>query len=414
MTLSVNEVTKVITVPQSDLLLQSGSVYTYDTETFRTELRQWEASFPGGPRSTTHKRNPPVTVGGITLAQTIEVINGYTVTFQDGQYRVILQGSNNNILDVANVNQVSIAPTNSAGLTYSKQVEDQSFTDSRVWVNTISGRPGTDFPRGTPGDPVDNLTDTQSIIANRTLPQRIFLRGPLVVASGQSISNYDIKGSGAELASINLATTSTSNDLVVEGLEITGDLSGSITARNSTSLVDIDDFNGTMANCGVGGTITLADNADVLMDSCYSQEPFTGTPIFVMGANSKLQLRNWSGGVEVRSLTAGCEVSVDLDPGRLRLNHVSNTGGNIVLRGTGDLQTTTAILAAVTLDDGGFGLSEVDRVMIEEIYKVLELDQNDGITHTKTAGGGTIVSESGDINIVLTDGTDTRFAKRQP
>ncbi len=135
MTITVNEVTKVITVPQADLVLQSGITYTYDTDAFRLELKNWEASEVGGWRQRTHLHNLPVTVGGTTLARTLEIINGYTVTFEDGQYRVILQGSNNNIVDVANVNQVSIVPTNSAGLIDNSTPEQ--IADA-VWQRTIA------------------------------------------------------------------------------------------------------------------------------------------------------------------------------------------------------------------------------------------------------------------------------------
>lgn len=116
MAITVDEVTKVISVPQADLTFIGAGIYNLDTNVFRLELRAWEASDAGSWRSITHKHNPDVTVGGVTLADVLEIINGYTITFEDLQYRVILIGTNNNILDVANVNQVSIAPTNSAGL----------------------------------------------------------------------------------------------------------------------------------------------------------------------------------------------------------------------------------------------------------------------------------------------------------
>lgn len=116
MTISVNEVTKVIDVPQADLTPLGGDVYSQDTDAFRLELKDWESSTPGAWRSITNKHNSTVTVGGTVLARVIEIINGYTITYEDGQYRVILLGSNNNFIDVANVNQVSIVPTNTAGL----------------------------------------------------------------------------------------------------------------------------------------------------------------------------------------------------------------------------------------------------------------------------------------------------------
>lgn len=115
MTIAVDEVTKIISIPKADLTLVSGITYTHDTDAFRLELRNWESSEAGSWRSITHSHNQDVTIGGVILIDVIEIINGYTITYEDGQYRVILQGSNNNILDVANVNQVSISPTNSAG-----------------------------------------------------------------------------------------------------------------------------------------------------------------------------------------------------------------------------------------------------------------------------------------------------------
>lgn len=129
MAITVNEVTKVIFIPQADLISLGGSNYELDTEWFRLQLKIWEASTEGGYLSRTHLRAPPATVGGVTIAQSITIINGYTITFEDGQYRVILTGSNNNILDVANLNQVSIGSTNSAGLVAATQMNDLMEAD---------------------------------------------------------------------------------------------------------------------------------------------------------------------------------------------------------------------------------------------------------------------------------------------
>lgn len=116
MAIAIDEVTKIISIPQADLTFISGTTYQLDTDAFRLELKNWEASLPGSWRSRTHLHNPEYVISGVTYARAINIINGYTVTFEDGQYRVLLTGSNNNILDVTNVNQVSIVPLNSAGL----------------------------------------------------------------------------------------------------------------------------------------------------------------------------------------------------------------------------------------------------------------------------------------------------------
>lgn len=119
MALSINWITKVITVPQADLSLISGTLYELDTNAFRLELKDIEDG-EGMPYLDTHRHNTEVTVAGTTFARTLEIINGYSVEFEDGQYSVRLVGSNNNIFDVENgilvQNQVQVIPTNAAGL----------------------------------------------------------------------------------------------------------------------------------------------------------------------------------------------------------------------------------------------------------------------------------------------------------
>jgi hypothetical protein len=114
--ISVNWATKVISVPQSYLTLVSGNLYELDTDQFRKDLKALEAAADGMAFEDTHRHSAATTLGGVTYARQIEIINGYTVTFGDGQYRVRFVGSNNNISDVTNLNQVSLLPQNSAGL----------------------------------------------------------------------------------------------------------------------------------------------------------------------------------------------------------------------------------------------------------------------------------------------------------
>lgn len=120
MAVSINWPTGVISVPQADLTLVSGTIYSMDTDQFRLDLKALEASVDGMGFLKTHIHNTEVTVAGTTFARALEILLPYSVEFEDGQYTVILQGSNNNIFDVASgilvQNQVQIISTNSAGL----------------------------------------------------------------------------------------------------------------------------------------------------------------------------------------------------------------------------------------------------------------------------------------------------------
>ena len=130
MAITINWSTKVITVPQADLTFLGGTDYELDTDAFRLTLKDLEDDADGMPFLDTHRHNTEVTIGGVTYARTLEIINGYTVTFEDGSYSVNLVGSNNNIQDVANLNSVSIRSGNAGGLI----VVDRAASDD-VWAH---------------------------------------------------------------------------------------------------------------------------------------------------------------------------------------------------------------------------------------------------------------------------------------
>lgn len=119
MAITIHWPTKVINVPKLDMtLVQSNpiEIRELNINTFRLRLKDLEDDETGMPFPRTHNHNTLVVVGGITLARVIEIINGYTVTFENGNYAVNLVGANSNIADVINLNSVSVRSANSAGL----------------------------------------------------------------------------------------------------------------------------------------------------------------------------------------------------------------------------------------------------------------------------------------------------------
>ena len=116
MPISITWGSRVINVPQNYLTPLGGSVYELNLETFREDIIDLMDNEQGIAHLDTHIHNVEVTLAGLTFARTIEFINGYTVTFEDGQYAVSAVGANSNIADVMNLNQVSLRTANSAGL----------------------------------------------------------------------------------------------------------------------------------------------------------------------------------------------------------------------------------------------------------------------------------------------------------
>jgi len=127
---SIDWPTKVITIPKADTTLVDigpPEIRALDTNQFRKDLNALQAGENGMPFDTTHTHIAPITIGGVTLARSVEIINGYTITFENGAYAVNLTESNNNISDVVNLNTVSIRSANSAGLTSFPQIDLQNI-----------------------------------------------------------------------------------------------------------------------------------------------------------------------------------------------------------------------------------------------------------------------------------------------
>ena len=116
MAITVNWSTKVVTIPQADLTHASGTFYTLDTHWLKNQLRALEAGVYGMPNVRVVDHNTEYAVAGVTYARKVEIVNSYSITFEDGQYSVQLTGSNNNIWDIQNAilnqNQVQVIPRN--------------------------------------------------------------------------------------------------------------------------------------------------------------------------------------------------------------------------------------------------------------------------------------------------------------
>jgi hypothetical protein len=121
MALSIDHATKKITIPQSYLTFVSGTTYELNTETFRTDMNALMDDEEFIYMDDYAARNAPYTIVGTTYAQSIEIINGWHIFFENLSYSVRLNNSNNNFFDVDGgiidpSPLVTVIPQNSAGL----------------------------------------------------------------------------------------------------------------------------------------------------------------------------------------------------------------------------------------------------------------------------------------------------------
>lgn len=138
---TVNWLTRRITVPQSDLTLDAGIIYDFDVNQFRLDLKDIEDNVDGVAMPDTHRHNTAVTISGLPLARTLEIINQFTVEFEDtgAAYVVRCSGANHNIADVfvPGTSEVSLIVGNSAGLV-------DATSASAVWASLIGGTTAQD------------------------------------------------------------------------------------------------------------------------------------------------------------------------------------------------------------------------------------------------------------------------------
>ena len=398
MAISIDWGTKVISVPQSYLTLISGTLYNLDTNQFRLDLRALEASDPGMAYLKTHNHNTTVTLSGIDYARVVELINGYTVEFENGAYAVNLDGSNNNILDVAVRNNVSVGANNSAGLIGATDLEAASY-NGKVVVDVINGEAGDFFPIGTFARPSSNLTDAHSI-ADRVGVPEIYFKESTTLVGDWSDGGHLFTSSSPILVTITVDPSADVSGCEFRDCTVTGTLAASVVLR--TCYVTNVSMGGFMFNCAVGGDVTMLGPLSML--DCWSGIPGLSHPDIDIADAGDLGVRGYNGGVGIGGATLST-IDVSFDGiGSVHL-HNTLTDGIFVVRGVGILNDETTG-SALVLNDGF-----LDPKDVRETHKALGLSTEDPVTVTPSG----LDSASGDIDVNFTgDGVSSTTMTRQP
>ena len=334
--------TKVISVPKSSLtLIQSTPVEILELSinAFRLELKELEASLDGIVNLRTHNHNTEVLLGGIVYARIVEIINGYTITFEDGQYAVNLVGANSNIGDVVNVNQVSVRSQNSAGLISNQAIEFSSFDGGvTIDVDNLTGKAvaGTVFPTGTRQAPVNNLIDLNLIATRRGLTQ-INVIGDLTLSNEASWDRYSFIGESQQKTTLQINTEADVTNCEYFDATIQGVLDGGSHIEqcivDSVTYVDGDIF-----NCAIGPSpVTLASGITATFYQCYTTVLGVETPTIDLGGTGQVALRDYKGGMFFTNFTGDTSHSIDLFSGQIKLDSTTISGGTFVVRGIGKL-----------------------------------------------------------------------------
>ena len=345
MAISINWATRVINVPKLDMTLVQSTpieVRELNLNTFRLVLKDLEDSEDGMSFPTTHNHVAPFNVGGVTLARVIEIINDYTVTFEDGTYVVNLIGANSNVIDRVNPNNVSVRSSNSAGLVQSNEIEHSSF-QNKVTIDVINGSAGTIYPIGTPFSPVNNIEDAKLIATYRGF-KVIELLSDLTIITGQSIDELQFISRNWLVITIDIGASCINT--FFNKLSIYGEMSGVWNVMDDCWLYTITNFCGWLRNCSFVDVIlapySLASGGNSFFDNCLPMQP-GDISVLTMNTNTHVSFTNAFDLYRIQGMTVGSTLSIGLAEGMLTIDS-SCVGGVIIVGGIGELVNNSALV----------------------------------------------------------------------
>ncbi len=352
MATSINWITGVITVLRADMelvQLNPVEIRRLDTNAWRVDLRDLEDDEDGRPWPKTHNHNADVSVGGVVLADVFVLLDPYTITFEDGQYAVYLVGTNNNILEKTNKNQVSVNPSNSAGLISTPLIEYDTFQGA-VHIDSVNGVAGTLFPIGTPLSHVNNLADAKLIAAYRGFTT-LHMHGDFTFGATDNIDGFKIIGTSRMRAMITITAGCSTEKTIFEYCGLEGTLDGKVVCYR-VGIGALAGFDGVANTCVLSeNTITLIGSSNSSFIACKDGAAGLGTPTINMGGSGRgLGIWGYHGGIKIINKTGNEEVSVNIDVGRLVIDSTV-TDGAFIVRCIGKLEDNST--GTTTVDSDG-------------------------------------------------------------
>lgn len=348
--------------------------------------------------------------GGFTSGDVYKMVNVTQCEVNGGNLVAVdaAGASTSSVLPTAGT-QVKITAASSATLQEQADIEYASF-DSAVHVDLTSAYSGTDFPVGTPRQPVNNFADALAIANTRGFSD-LNIAGNVTIDAGLDYDSITFIGESQTKSTFTIDPAAQVANCEFYNATIQGTLDGGSKIRDCL-ILDLDYVDGFIKNCILQGTITLAGDAAHFLN-CWSGVPGSSTPIIDFnGIASALALRNYNGGITLKNKTAAGDVSIDLNSGQIVLENTV-TVGTIICRGLGKLtdnsagatvdathlvrpamiansvwdETAASHVAAGSmgeLQNAGGSLTPTQSTMLLEMYQLLGLDPTKPLVVTPT------------------------------
>jgi len=363
MALSCDWNTKIITVPQSDLSLDSGTKYNLDVTYWFQLLRELMGSIEGVAETVNfplYSNTPPTS----STPRIVDVTSGYTVQFENLPYSVELINGNTNIRDVEIKNQVSVGTNNTTGFIDPTFLEAGLF-DAAVAVDVVNGVAGTyKTPSGaiigTRQTPSNNIADAIAIAIFRGIKQLNIIHSLTLVDEDLSAGYALVGDSPFVVLTVNALANVTSCSMSI--LNVVGEMDG-LNMLQDCSIGNVTNVSGFIDKCAFNGTITLS--GETFITQSYSEAEGLGY-VDIDTNGHVLMVRDCHGSFGVSGMTAGIS-SIQINGGRLILDNTC-IGGSVYGRGE-----------PFDIIDGSAGTLFIDQTSSKKVNELLTFKQFIGL-----------------------------------
>lgn len=278
--------------------------------------------------------------------------------------------------------QVIRTSSSSATLQEATEIQDQSFTDARIFIDKANGTAGTAYPIGTTTAPVNNYTDAALINAARGFAGRYLLKGAEVL-SADDISGNDFLGTSLPNDSLALGG-STVAGTHFERLVVSGIGAGVFTGRDCI-LSGVSGFNGFLFGGAISGSLTLAAGEAHIVNAHAAAVAGSFVTIDVNGASTDIFMPGWEGDVHiVNHSNAGASTVINNRAGTITLE-ATCTSGSVLVNGIGRL-----------VDNSGVGCTVTNDLVDPDTQDLIE---------ASTVGNATVAPDGLSVTIYARDGT---------
>jgi len=245
--------------------------------------------------------------------------------------------------------QVIRTSSSSATIVNQTTLEIAAF-DGAVTIDVLNGVPGTAYPIGTGGQPVNNLNDAKTIATTYNLRSLRVLRD-LTIGATDNIDGLFLIGDGKSLSTFTFISGCSTSETTFVTAELTGVLSGATNAHFCT-LVDLFGIGCTTTESNLiecefeTGTIQLRadNNKKIHISRCESGAAGTSTPpdFDFNGTVGNITFHKYAGTCQFSNLTQPIQVSFDTSGGAITINS-SCTNGTVTIGGATKLVDNSGV-----------------------------------------------------------------------